>query len=206
MNLTALPLNPFLKEMKSMKAMMKSKTSEEKRSMPLYMKHYGYLLEEPGIFKIFFPGLAKSTKESKHNDVIVITGKKGSGKTELAKFIATIYHKKFPQNRVIIFSVIPGLYDELDWAINIDLKEVEEEENEKFKNDYSGVPNPSEFKDSLVLFDDTEKYPNPKVEQILWQTMNTIVQNGRNFNTCVLIILHMLNKGLSSSTILREMD
>jgi hypothetical protein len=56
-----------------------------------------------------------------------------------------------------------------------------------------------------VVFDDIERYPNPKVEQILWQLMNTIVQNGRNF-TCVVIILYMLNKGLASSTILRETD
>jgi hypothetical protein len=68
------------------------------------------------------------------------------------------------------------------------------------------VPHPSLFNDSLVIFDGTEKYPNPKVEQILWQTMNTIFQNSRNFNTCAIIILHMLNKGLSSSIILKKLD
>jgi Holliday junction resolvasome RuvABC ATP-dependent DNA helicase subunit len=59
-------------------------------SQPLYLKHYGYLLQDPDIFKIFFPGTARSTRESKHNDVIIISGKKGSGKTELAKMIAYI--------------------------------------------------------------------------------------------------------------------
>jgi hypothetical protein len=33
----------------------------------------------------------------------------------------------------------------------------------------SGVPDPSEFANSLVVFDDTEKYPNPKVENFTIQ-------------------------------------
>jgi energy-coupling factor transporter ATP-binding protein EcfA2 len=160
------------------------------KSKPLCLKHYKYFLDRDDIFDIFFPGLAKSTKDSRHKDVIVITGKKGSGKSSIAKIICHIYHKELPENRVIVFSGIPGLYQDLPCAINIDLKAVEEEENEKFERDFSGIPNLSEFKDSLVVFDDCEKYPHPKVEQILWQLMNVLVQNGRNFNTCVIIIRH----------------
>jgi energy-coupling factor transporter ATP-binding protein EcfA2 len=123
----------------------------------LYLKHYGYLLDDPDIFQIFFPGTYRSTRESKHNDVIVINGKKGSGKTELAKFMAYVYHEKLPRNRVIIFSGIKDLYNDLPWAIKVDLKEMEQEEQEKSRGDYSGVPDDSEFRDSLVIFDDTEK-------------------------------------------------
>jgi polynucleotide 5'-kinase involved in rRNA processing len=61
----------------------------------LYLKHYGYLLDDPDIFQVFFPGTHRNTRESKHNDVIVISGKKGSGKTELAKFMAYVYHQHF---------------------------------------------------------------------------------------------------------------
>jgi energy-coupling factor transporter ATP-binding protein EcfA2 len=136
---------------------------------PLYLKHYGYLLDDPDIFQIFFPGTHRSTRESKHNDVIVISGKKGSGKTELAKFIAYVYHEKLPRNRVIIFSGIKDLYNDLPWAIKVDLKEVEQEEQEKSRGDYSGIPDASEFRDSLVIFDDTEKMPNVKIEKMLYQ-------------------------------------
>jgi energy-coupling factor transporter ATP-binding protein EcfA2 len=97
----------------------------------LYLKHYGYLLNDPDIFQIFFPGTNRSTRESKHNDVIVISGKKGSGKTELAKFMAYVYHEKFPRNRVIIFSGIKDLYNDLPWAIKVDLKEVEQENKKR---------------------------------------------------------------------------
>jgi energy-coupling factor transporter ATP-binding protein EcfA2 len=172
----------------------------------LYLKHYGYLLDDPNIFQIFFPGTYRSTRESKHNDVIVISGKKGSGKTELAKFIAYLYHQVKPRNRVIIFSGIRDLYADCPWAIKVDLKKVEEGEQSKAKNDYTGVPDASEFRNSLVIFDDTEKMPNVKVERILYQLVNVLAQNGRNFNTNVICILHQLNKGLQSSTLLREAD
>jgi hypothetical protein len=68
------------------------------------------------------------------------------------------------------------------------------------------MPDVSEFKDSLVIFDDTERYPNPKVEKMLYQLANVIPQNGRNFNINLRCILHQLNKGLQSTTILRELD
>jgi intein-encoded DNA endonuclease-like protein len=58
----------------------------------------------------------------------VISGKKGSRKNELVKFMAYVYHDKFPRNRVIIFSAIKDLYKDLPWAIKVDLKEVEQEE------------------------------------------------------------------------------
>jgi hypothetical protein len=172
----------------------------------LYLKHYGYLLDDPDIFQVFFPGTHRTTRESKHNDVLVISVKKGSGKTELAKFIAYVYHQQFPRNRVIIFSGIKNLYADLPWTINVDLKKVEQEEEEKSKSDYSGVPDASEFQDSLVIFDDTEKMPNVKVEKMLYQLVNVLAQNGRNFGTNVICILHQLNKGLQSSTLLREAD
>jgi energy-coupling factor transporter ATP-binding protein EcfA2 len=173
---------------------------------PLYLKHYDYLLDDPDIFQIFFPGTYRSTRESKHNHVIVISGKKGSGKTELAKFMAYVYHEKLPRNRVIVFSGIKDLYNDLPWAIKVDLKEVEREEQEKSRSDYSGVPDASEFRDSLVIFDDTEKMPNAKIERILYQLANVLAQNGRNFGTNVICILHQINKGLQSTTLLREAD
>jgi hypothetical protein len=48
--------------------------------------------------------------------------------------------------------------------------------------------------------------PNIKIEKMLVQLVNMLVQNGRNFGTNVICILHQLNKGLQSSTLLREAD
>jgi hypothetical protein len=41
---------------------------------------------------------------------------------------------------------------------------------------------------------------------MLYQLVNVLAQNGRNFNVCILVVLHQLNKGLQSSTLLREAD
>jgi predicted AAA+ superfamily ATPase len=138
--------------------------------------------------------------------VILITGPKGVGKTQLVKLLAYIYHKRYPNNRVIIFCGIKGLYNDLPYAINVDLDEVAEEETEKFKSDFSGIPDTSEFKNSLMIFDDTERHCNPKIERMLYQLVNVLAQNGRNFNLCLLVVLHQLNKGLQSSTLLGEAD
>jgi energy-coupling factor transporter ATP-binding protein EcfA2 len=173
---------------------------------PLFLKHYAHLLEDDEIFEIFFPGTARSTPESRHNDVIVITGRKGSGKSELAKTMAYIYHQELPKNRVIVFSGIRDLYNDLPFAKKVDLKQVEEEEQERQRTDFSGMPDVSEFRNSLVIFDDTEKYPNPKIEKMLYQLMNIIAMNGRNFGVNLIIILHQLNKGIQSTTLLREAD
>jgi hypothetical protein len=133
--------------------------------------------------------------------VILITGPKGVGKTQLVKTLAYLYHMHFPQNRVIIFCGIKGLYQDLPYAIHVDLDEVAQEESEKFKSDFSGIPDTSEFKNSLVIFDDTERHSNPKIERMLYQLVNVLAQNGRNFNVCLLVVLHQLNKGLQSRSV-----
>jgi deoxyadenosine/deoxycytidine kinase len=177
-----------------------------RKDIPLFLKHYSYLLKNPEVFEIFFPGIAYSSSENKQNDVIVITGKKGSGKSELAKFLAYLYHKVNPKNRVIVFSSIRDLYNDLRFAKKVNLKEVEEEESEKSKIDFSGLPDASNFANSLVIFDDTLNYPDLKVERKLNQLVNILAQNGRNFNISLIVILHQLNKGFQSSIIIRASD
>jgi len=79
-------------------------------------------------------------------------------------------------------------------------------EDEKSQNDWSGVPNPANYKNSLVIFDDCENYPHPKMNKILDRFANVLAQNGRNYSITIIIIIHHLNKGMKSSTILRELD
>jgi hypothetical protein len=81
----------------------------------------------------------------------------------------------------------------------MDLEEVEEE------GDYT-VPPVEMFEDVFVIFDDTEKHESKEIEKMLWRLVNSIAQKGRNYRTTLVCILHHLNKGLTSSTLLREMD
>jgi energy-coupling factor transporter ATP-binding protein EcfA2 len=151
------------------------------------------LLDDPEVYETFFNGLCCSSLDNQQNDVILVTGPKGVGKTQLVKFMAHLYHINNPENRIIGLCCINSFYNDLPYAIKVDLDQVAEEESDKFKSDFSGIPDTSEFKDSLVIFDDTERHPNPKVERMLYQLCNVLVQNGRNFIVCFVVILHQLD-------------
>jgi hypothetical protein len=59
-----------------------------------------------------------------------------------------------------------------------------------------GLPEPRH-----VLSEIIQRYiGNPKIERMLYQLVNILAQNGRNFNVCILVVLHQLNKGLQSTS------
>jgi hypothetical protein len=170
-----------------------------------WYEHYSYLLDYNEIFETIFPGRDATNKgHGLHNDVIIITGKKGVGKTEIAKMLAYIFSTK-ETDKFAVFCGIPDLYSDLqevlgkDKVLQMDLKEVEDE------GDYT-VPPVEMFEDVFVIFDDTEKHESKEIEKMLWRLVNSIAQKGRNYRTTLICILDHLNKGLTSSTLLREMD
>ncbi len=170
-----------------------------------WYEHYSYLLNYNEIFETLFPGRDSTNKgRGLHNDVIILTGKKGVGKTEIAKMLAYIFSTK-ESDKFVIFCGIPDLYSDLqevlgkDRVLQMDLDEVEEE------GDYT-VPPVEMFEDVFVIFDDTEKHESKDIEKMLWRLVNSIAQKGRNFRTTLVCILHHLNRGLTSTTLLREMD
>jgi hypothetical protein len=170
-----------------------------------WYQHYSYLLKKEDIFEILFPGRhATNNGSGLHNDVIIITGKKGVGKTELAKMFAYIFNQHEPEDKIAVFCGIPDLYEDLsEFAgkkfLQIDLDEIEEEGE-------FVVPPVEMFQDTLVIFDDTEKHESKDIEKMLWRLVNTLAQKGRNFRVTLICILHQLNKGITSNTLLREMD
>jgi thymidylate kinase len=59
------------------------------------------------MYELFFPG--KNREDSIQNDVIVITGGKGLGKTTLTKYIAKLYKKYNKYDRVILLTGITNV-------------------------------------------------------------------------------------------------
>ena len=171
-----------------------------------WYEHYSYLLENPDIFEIFFPGRHKTnTSDSIQNDCIIIASKKGSGKTELCKMLMYIFSEHEPNDKFVVFCGVPDLYSDMQKVIGnkrflqVDLEEIEME------GDFE-VPGVDLFKNTFVVFDDTEKHESNDIEKMLWKLVNTLAQKGRNFKVTLVCILHQLNKGVSSTTVLREMD
>jgi hypothetical protein len=171
-----------------------------------WYQHYSYLLNKEDIFEIFFPGRSKTNRgEGLHNDVIIITSKKGAGKTSLAKMLMYIFSQHEPDDKFTIFCGVPGLYSDMKEVIGekrlleVDLEEIE------IEGDFE-VPPISYFENMFVLFDDTEKHESKEIEKMLWRLVNSLAQKGRNYRVTLLCILHQINKGITSTTVLREMD
>jgi energy-coupling factor transporter ATP-binding protein EcfA2 len=181
-------------------------------NQPYFLKHYKYLIDNPESFSIFFPAKATSTIENKQNDFIVITGKKGSGKSELSKTLAYIFKQNVPDAKFVVFTGVPTLYDDLAEVIGdkdiveMDLDEVAEEEQELPKNDFSNLPHVEDFAECYVIFDDTEEHEDPKIEKMLWKLLKSIARKGRNYRITLVAILQTLNRGLTSMPILKQMD
>jgi predicted AAA+ superfamily ATPase len=156
-------------------------TSEEVEELPV----------DEEMYEVFFPGSLNKNKIQ--NDVIVITGGKGLGKTTLAKYLVRLYHKFNPKNKIFVLSGVRSSYPKYTKFINI--------------NKISDESPPIElFKNSLVVFDDWENHPESKIGRMLENLVNVIAQNGRNYKISLVVILHHLNKGFKSTTLLREMD
>jgi predicted AAA+ superfamily ATPase len=145
------------------------------------------------MYEIFFPG--KNREDSLQNDVIVITGGKGLGKTTLAKYIAKLYKKYNKYDRIILLTGITNVKFP-SYVKVINLNNIKPDENLDI----------SMFKNSLVIFDDWENHPDPEIQTFLDRLVNLLAQNGRNYKISLVVILHHLNKGFKSTTLLREMD
>jgi hypothetical protein len=144
------------------------------------------------MYETFFPG--KNREDSIQNDVIVIAGGKGIGKTTLAIYLTKLYHKFNKHDRIILLSGVKSKFPH--YVKVIDLNELDPFENTPVDL----------FKNSLVIFDDWENHPDPDISKYLERLVNVLAQNGRNYHISLIVIIHHLNKGLKSATLLREMD
>jgi hypothetical protein len=57
-----------------------------------------------------------------------------------------------------------------------------------------------------VIFDDWENHTEPELQAYLDRLVNVLAQNGSNYKISLVVILHILNKGFKSTTLLSEMD
>jgi hypothetical protein len=132
-----------------------------------WYQHYSYLLDKEDIFEILFPGRDMTNRgEGLHNDVIIITSKKGAGKTSLAKMLMYIFSQHEPNDNFVVFCGIPDLYSDMKEVIGekrfleVNLEEIEDE------GDFE-VPSVAYFENMFVLFDDTEKHESKEIEKML---------------------------------------
>ena len=143
--------------------------------------------------EIFLPAIDKDTER----EIVYISGASGSGKSYVCKRYIEQYHKAFPKRNVYVFSSLaddPTL-DKLKYLKRIKIKE------EKFLSlDLTA----EDFKESLVLFDDTDCISNKKIALKLMNILDSILDCGRHFAVSLLYTSHILCNGVKTKHILGE--
>ena len=127
--------------------------------------------------------------------ILYITGASGSGKSTYTKNYIKQYKKMYPKRPVYLFSALKE--DESLDEIN----------PERIVIDDSLVEQPllaEDFKDSCVIFDDTDCISNKKHREAVNNILGEILETGRHFNTTCILTFHLATGGRDTRRILNE--
>lgn len=128
--------------------------------------------------------------------IIYCSGPANSGKSTQAMLYATLYHKKYPKNEIIVvspkkddpaFKSIPKLYRLPTTSSHFIVDK----------------PSLEEYKDSLIIFDDYEA-TEPEIKRAIINFINNICIQGRSLNISAFIISHIFSNYQETRTILAE--
>lgn len=128
--------------------------------------------------------------------ILYITGRSGSGKSYYTKKYIEEYVKFYPKNNVYIFSSLES-DSSLDSLKNLKRIKISEE---LLNDDLTA----KDFKDSIVIFDDTDVISNKKILKKIDEIKDSILQTGRHFRVSAIITTHTACNGGSTKIILNE--
>lgn len=126
---------------------------------------------------------------------IYITGASGSGKSYYTKNYCIEYKKTFKKRQIYMFSAL----SEDETLDMLDLQRV--------KIDDSLISDPidvSEFKESLVIFDDIDVIGNKKHREAVYTVLNQVLEIGRHFKISCIITNHLPTGGRDTRRVLNE--
>jgi len=133
----------------------------------------------------------------RERDILYITGQSGSGKSWFAKNYINEYKKVHPKNEIYLFSSISE--DESIDSIK-GLKRVDINDPDFIEEDIEL----DEFKNSLVIMDDTDCIRNKKIKLKIDGILNMILETGRHANISVIFTSHLACAGNDTKRILNE--
>lgn len=128
--------------------------------------------------------------------ILYITGRSGSGKSHYTLHYCMEYKRMFPKRNVYLFSALTedSTLDKLQGLQRIKL--TDEFCNEDITSE--------DFKNSMVIFDDTDVISDKKIRNKVNAIMNNILQVGRHHNTSCIITTHTACNGKDTKVILNE--
>lgn len=129
--------------------------------------------------------------------ILYVTAPSGSGKSYYTREYIQEYHKAYPKNPIIIISSLEEdkTLDKLKYVRRLKIKSTEF---------LSSELQASDFKDSLVVFDDTDCLSDKTIKKKVNTILNFLLETGRHFNTSVVYTSHCATAGLDTKKILNE--
>jgi hypothetical protein len=134
--------------------------------------------------------------EGNTRQILYVSGASGSGKSYYASSYIKEYVKMFPKNDVFVVSSLDK-DEQLDSIKNVKRIKLDE----KFCDTGFSI---DDFKDSMVVYDDTETIANNMVQEKITNIMNLILTTGRHTNTFAINTSHATNGGHRTKLILLE--
>jgi energy-coupling factor transporter ATP-binding protein EcfA2 len=128
--------------------------------------------------------------------ILYVTGASGSGKSYFTKAFTDQYKKIYPKREVYLFSSISD-DSSIDKVKNLKRIKLTQE----FLQDEITV---QDFKDSLVIFDDTDVILDKKMKLKITGILNSILETGRHFNVSCIYTSHVACDGRETKRILNE--
>lgn len=128
--------------------------------------------------------------------ILYITGASGSGKSYYTRNYCNEYRKMFPKNDIYLISSVTE-----DSSIDKvkDLKRI------TLDNNFLGADlNVNDFKNCMVIFDDTDCITNKMMKMKVNNILNMLLETGRHTNTSVIYTSHLATNGLDTRRILNE--
>jgi hypothetical protein len=145
-------------------------------------------LDDDGMFELLPP------TDPKKRSVYYIAGQSGSGKSWIAKQLATYYHKLFPSRGVYLISKL-----EQDDTLDA-LKFLKRVKIQSFVDDY---PKLEEFTDCMTIWDDYDTLVGD-AGKVVHQLIDDLAIQGRHSNTTMLCLSHYLTNYKKTRLLLNE--
>jgi hypothetical protein len=135
--------------------------------------------------------------KSKERGIYYITGASGSGKSYYTMNLVNEYKKMYPKNDLFLLSSVEpdgSAIDKIKGLKRFKLDDTFLKENFKIED----------FKDCLIIFDDTDVVSNKFLKAKLTQLLDLLLQTGRHTRTSVVYTSHLANAGFATKQILNE--
>lgn len=128
--------------------------------------------------------------------ILYITGASGSGKSYYCKNYCDEFKKIYPKRDIYLFSSLTedSSIDKIKGLKRIKLS------NELLDENLTA----EDFKNSLVIFDDTDCLVDKKMKVKINGILNSILETGRHFNVYCLFTSHLACSGNDTKRILNE--